>query len=222
LTTRWVAVTSLAACLASAPASAQALRAGKSELSASPVFTLGKNYGFPVGASAKTDSGFGLGIQWHYNFDGYWSAGLDAEIRGADYIGTAAPSAPSPTPAFSFDARTRTTTLRLAFDYNFSPAQLTPFVTGGFGLAFVDAGLPGGSVSSGCVWYPYWGQICGGTVPSKTLMQVSYSGGVGVRYDLKPEPYFLRALYDTAWINYGSSVGKLTYQQFRIDFGVRF
>jgi hypothetical protein len=137
-----VVVTSLAACLASAPASAQALRAGKSELSASPVFTLGKNYGFPVGASAKTDSGFGLGIQWHYNFDGYWSAGLDAEIGGADYTGTAAPSAPSATPAFSFDARTRTTTLRLAFDYNFSPAQLTPFVTGGFGLAFVDAVFP--------------------------------------------------------------------------------
>ena len=43
-----------------------------------------------------------------------------------------------------------------------------------------------------------------------------------MRYDLKPEPYFFRALYDTVWINYGSSVGKLTDQQFRIDFGVKF
>src|SRR5262245_34008992 len=112
LTILRAAAAGLAACLASATASGQELRAGKSELSLSPVFTLGKTYRFPVDASAKTVSGFGLGVQWHYNFDGHWSAGLDAEFRGADYTGTAVPSAPSATPAFSFDADISTSTLR--------------------------------------------------------------------------------------------------------------
>lgn len=212
----------LGACLASAPAWAQALRAEKSELSVSPVFTAAKTYGFPTGASARTQSGFGLGIQWHYNFDGYWSAGLDAEVSAADYTGTAAPSQPNPAPAFSFDTRIRTTALRFAFDYNFSTSQFTPFVTGGVGLAFVDANLPTGSAPAGCVWYPYWGQVCGGGVPTRTLVQLNYSGGVGVRYDFRPQAYFLRALYDTAWTEYGSSVGRTTSQQLRVDFGVRF
>ena len=219
---KWASAAGLAACLVAAPAAAQALRAGKSELSVSPVFTAGKHYGFPSGASSKTDSSYGLGIQWHHNFDGHWSAGLDGEFSRADYTGTAAPAAPSATPPFSFDARIQTTTLRLAFDYSFSSSQLTPFVTGGFGLAFVDTNLPTGSALNACVWYPYWGQICGGAVPTKTMVQVSYSGGVGVRYDLNPEPYFLRALYDTAWIDFGGSIGKNTYSQLRVDFGVKF
>jgi opacity protein-like surface antigen len=213
---------SLAACLACAPASAQDLRAGKSELSASPVYTLGKHYGFQSGAGAKTDSGFGLGIQWRHNFDGHWSSGLDLETGGADYTGTAVPSDPNAGPEFSFDTHIRTTTLRLAFDYNFSTAQFTPFVTGGVGLAFVDANLPTSSATGACVWYPYWGQICGGSVPTGTLVQLSYSGGVGVRYDLRPEPIFFRALYDTAWVEYGSSGGRKTSPQFRLDIGIRF
>jgi opacity protein-like surface antigen len=211
-----------AACLVSAGAWAQALRAGKSELSVSPVFTAGKSYGFPSGASSKTDSSYGLGVQWHHNFDGHWSAGLDAEFSRADYTGTAAPAAPNPAPPFSFDSRIQSTTLRLAFDYNFSSSQFTPFVTGGVGLAWVDTNLPTGSALPACVWYPYWGQICGGSVPTKTAIQLSYSGGVGVRYDLQPEPYFVRALYDTAWVDFGASIGKNTFSQFRVDFGVKF
>src|SRR5882672_2546972 len=145
-----------AAVLASADAAAQGtVRGGTAELSASPVYTAGRNYSFPNGASAKTDGATGIGIQWAYNFDDHWSAGVEGAFSGADYAGSAAPAAGNTNPAIGFTARAETTTLHMAMTYHISTEQFTPFVTVGAGLTGIDASIPDGPAASGCFWYPY-------------------------------------------------------------------
>jgi len=206
--------------LASADAGAQGARAGKAELSLSPVLTAGKNSNFANGASAKSDAAVGLGIQWAYNFDDHWSAGVEGAFSGADYAGNAAPAAGNNNPAIAFSARAETTTLRMAMTYNISTAEFTPFVTVGAGLTRIDTDVPTGAIP-GCFWYPYWGQVCN-DAPARVLTEFSYSAAVGVRYDLRSQPVFFRAAYNREWIKFGGGTGALPYDQLRVDLGVRF
>ncbi|HVQ61591.1 MAG TPA: outer membrane beta-barrel protein [Burkholderiales bacterium] len=207
--------------LAAADATAQeTLRAGKAELSLSPLFTAAKNSNFPNGASAKSDSATGFGIQWAYNFDDHWSAGIEGAVSGVDYAGNAAPAVGNNNPAIAFNAHAETTTLRMAMTYNIITAQFTPFVTVGAGLTRIDTNVPNGAVP-GCFWYPYWGQVCN-DVPARILTEFSYSAAVGVRYDLRSQPVFFRAAYNREWINFGGSTGSLPYDQLRVDLGVRY
>lgn len=212
-----------AAVLASAGVPAQGmLRGGKYELSASPIFTQGGTYSFANGSSAKTETSAGFGIQWAYNFDEHWSSGMDGAFSGADYAGNATPGAGNPGAPFAFSTRLETITFRFNTTYHFIAAQFTPFVTLGIGATSTDTNTPTAPSSPACVWYPYWGQVCASTAPTKNLTDFSYNAGVGVRYDMRPEPYFFRALYNRLWVDLGGSTGTIDYDQIRIDFGVRF
>lgn len=203
-------------------ASAQeTLRGGKTELSVSPIFTTGRNYSFANGAGAKTEPAFGLGIQWFHSFDEHWSAGLDMAFSGADYSGTVAPQAGNPGPAFTYTSRIETSTFRLGATYNFSAKQFTPFFTGGAGVSWIDSKLQAGPGTPVCWWYPYYGQVCTDSVPNKVLTKFTYNAGFGVRYDWR-EPYFVRAAYDRAWVDFNGNTGTVAYDQFRVDFGIRF
>jgi len=220
---RGVAVAAAAAALlVQATAFAQAVRGGQYELSGSPIFTVGKTQNFAYGGSAEFDYGWGLGIQWAYNFDDHWSAGIEGAFSGADYSGTAAPGAGNANPAITFSSRAETTTVRLAATYNFITSQFTPFVSAGVGGTWINTRIQTGPSVPVCFWYPYYGQVCSGTVPTKVLAEFSYNAGVGVRYDLRPEPYFFRAVYNREWVNFGGNTGTLPFDQWRIDFGIKF
>jgi Outer membrane protein beta-barrel domain len=209
--------------LAWASASAQGtLRGGKTELSASPVFTAGKNYSFANGAGAKTDSAFGLGIQWFHSFDDYWSAGLDMVFSGANYSGSVSPQVGNPGPTFTYDSRIETSTFRLGATYNFRAAQFTPFFTGGAGASWINAYPQNGPGTPVCWWFPYYGQVCTDSAPNKVLTKFTYNAGLGLRYDWRPDPYFVRAAYDRAWVDFNGNTGTVAYDQLRIDFGIRF
>jgi len=212
-----------AAVLAWGSASAQGtLRGNKTELSIAPIYTTGRNYTFANGAGAKTDPTFGLGVRWFYSYDEHWSAGLDMAFTGADYSGTVSPQAGNPSPAFTYDSRIETTTLRLGATYNFSAAQFTPFFSGAVGLSWIDPNPQSGPGTPVCWWYPFYGQVCTDSVPAKALIRFNYSAGVGVRYDWRPDAYFVRAAYDRVWVEFNGITGTVACDQFRIDFGVRF
>jgi opacity protein-like surface antigen len=215
----------LVAALASASVLAQApemLRGGRYELSGSPIFTAGKTYNFANGARSKTDVGVGLAFQWAYNFNDHFAAGFDFAFSGADYVGTASPDAGNPNAALTFDTRIETSTVRLAGTYNFLASQFTPFVSAGLGVTWIDTNIPTGPAVPVCWWYPYYGQVCSSAVPTRVQTEFSYNAGIGLRYDLRPEPYFFRAAYNRAWIEFGGNTGSVAYDQYRIDFGVRF
>jgi hypothetical protein len=203
-------------------ASAQGtLRANKTEISIAPIYTTGRNYAFSNGASAKTEPSFGLGIQWFHSFDEYWSAGLDMTFSGADYTGTVSPQIGNPGPAFTYGSRIETSTFRLGATYNFRAAQFTPFFTGGVGVSFVDAVPKNAPGPPMCWWYPYVGQECTDSVANKVLVKFNYNAGFGVRYDWRA-PYFVRAAYNRSWVYFNGNTGTVTYDQFQIDFGIKF
>ena len=209
--------------LASAAAFAQgATRAGTYELSAGAIYTEASNYGFLSGASAKTDAAFGLGIQWAYNFNEHFAAGIDGAFSGADYQGVVTPAAGNNNAPFTYNGRLETTTLRVSGIFNFSSSQFTPFVTAGFGMSWVDTNIPTGPSQPVCWYYPYYGEICTDATPTKVTSNFSYNTGAGLRYDMRPDPYFIRLLYNVTWVDMGGAAGTIPYYQIRFDFGTKF
>jgi len=197
-------------------------REGKYEFSMSPIWTMGRTYDFANGASAKTDVGWGLGLNWAYNFDSHWSAGIEGSWGWADYTANVAPGTGATT-SRNYNSSIDTGLLRFVGTYNFSPNQFTPFVTAGLGAVYIDTNIPSGPSTSTCWWYPYWGYVCGTSTPTKSSTEFTYNAGIGVRWDApRPNSFFLRGLYNREWVDFGGYAGTLAWDQIRIDFGIKF
>jgi opacity protein-like surface antigen len=197
-------------------------RQGKYEFSLSPIWTQGATYNFSNGASAKTDVGWGLGLNWAYNFTNNLSAGIEASWGTADYHATVAPGTGAP--GFrTYDSSIDTGLLRAVGTYNFMQNQFTPFVTAGLGAVYIDTNIPTGPTTPVCWWYPYWGYVCGGSTPTKSATEFTYNAGVGIRWDApRPNSFFFRGLYNREWVDFGGYAGTIGWNQFRLDFGIKF
>jgi hypothetical protein len=111
-----------------------------------------------------------------------------------------------------------TSSLQVNAVYYFMAGDFTPFVQGGFGTTYVDSNIPNGDYSgSTCYWDPYWGYVCGTYVPTKTSSNISYSGGVGARYDVNRQ-FAVQGSYNMLYIDAPQAGGKPSFDIFRMDF----
>jgi opacity protein-like surface antigen len=210
--------------LLSAAAMAQSAdRAGRGEFSISPIWTEGRTYNFDNGANAKSDTGWGLGLNWAYNFDNRMSAGVEMAWGSANYSGTVAPGNGNTNSAYKYNGTIDTGTLRFVGTYYFTPNQLAPFVTAGIGATYVDTNIPTGPTVPVCWWYPYYGYVCDGATPTKATTAFSYNAGLGVRYDAgRGNAFFMRGFINREWVDFGGMAGTLYWDQLRLDFGWKF
>jgi len=216
---KYVLIATLA--LVAAPAWAQEVqRAGKGEFYLSPVFTPGKSYNFGGGATAKTDTGFGLAMGYTYNVNQKVSIGGEFAWSDADYQATIQPAAGNPGSAQTINASLESWTVRFLGNYNFSTRAFTPFVSGGLGWTTIDTNIPTGLPQNVCWWYPYWGQYCGTYVPTATTTKFSYNANIGLRYDFGQG--FVRAQVGSQWVSFGGDYGTDSWTQYRLDFGAKF
>jgi opacity protein-like surface antigen len=85
----------------------------------------------------------------------------------------------------------------------FLKGNLTPFVSGGIGIAKVDANIEGGPGT-------------GAYVPSRTENDMSYSAGIGVRYDVSRQ-FSLQGSYNKAWIDMSKASSVPDFGVWRLD-----
>jgi opacity protein-like surface antigen len=153
------------------------------------------------GSRAEVNSDFGMGIGFGYNFNdhfqlsglfGWKSRSYDATIANTD--GTTQRAA----------GTLNSSTLALNATYFFMPTGLTPYVSAGIGSTFMDSNIPTGQGSTACWWDPWWGYICNTYTPTLTETALSYTAGLGVRWDLTPV-ISLQAGYNRMWIDASKS-----------------
>jgi Outer membrane protein beta-barrel domain len=196
-------------------------RGGKWELTLQPQYTHSQSFDSGNGSSGTVDSALGFGFGVGYNLNNHFSLGGDFFWNSANYNATVAGAGSNAGTNYTVSGVLNTSTIRFNATWNFLPGDFTPFVIGGIGSTYVDTNIPNGPPSNVCWWDPWWGYYCGSYVPTKTAYYVSYSGGLGLRWDLDRN-IFLRAVGIRQWIDASSSLGTVWSDQYRFDVGFKF
>lgn len=212
----------LGALLFVAAADAFAQRPGSDEWSLNLLVVGTKGYQFDGGASARNDGGVGIGLSIARNLNDYFAVGVDATLSEFDYRASVAPATGNPGAGFDSSGNMETAALRLHATYYLLARPVTPFLTAGLGVTFLDTNLASDPPANGCWVYPWYGQVCGATAPKTTLTRFSYGAGAGLRVDLPRRHGFVRALLSGEWIEFSGARGAVGYVQLRADWGISF
>jgi opacity protein-like surface antigen len=112
-------------------------------------------------------------------------------------------------------------TMALNGTYYFLASDITPFVSGGIGWTFLDTNIPSGSSSTGCYWDPWWGYTCTSYVPTQTENDVSFNGGLGLRWDVT-RSFALQASYNKMWVDISGASGMPDFDVYKMDLIFKF
>ena len=69
--------------------------------------------------------------------------------------------------------------------YNIIDGPLTPYISGNFGVSFVDTGIKDGGGYDSCYYDPFYGYVCGVYETTKTSTDFTYGASIGLRYDFE-------------------------------------
>jgi opacity protein-like surface antigen len=197
-------------------------RAGKWEFTLQPQYTHAQTFDTGNGSGGKIDSTLGFGFGVAYNMNNNLQLGGELTWGTANYSATIAPAAGNPNPAQSVVGTLQSNTIRFNAAWNFiANGAFTPFVTGGVGSTFIDTNIPAGPPTNVCWWDPWWGYYCGVYTPTRSAYYVSYNAGLGLRWEVDRN-IFVRAVANRVWIDAGSSLGTISTDQYRFDFGFEF
>jgi hypothetical protein len=195
---------------------------GSNEYSLNLLVVGSKHYAFEGDATARNDGGAGIGLSIARNLNDYFAVGADATLSEFDYRATVAPGTGNAGPGFDASGSMETAALRFHATYYLLARRLTPFVTAGLGVTFLDADLASDPPTNACWIYPWYGQVCSDKAPKTTLARLSYGVGAGLRLDLPGRQGFLRAFVSGEWLEFAEARSTVGYVQLRADFGVRF
>ena len=195
-------------------------RKGHWEVMLGPQYTLAKNLGFEGGTTAKIEDTVGFALQIGYNLNDHWNLAGMFSWSEPDYHALVQPVAGNPSPARSTSGSLRTNTFGFAVTYHFLKGPLTPYVDANVAGTHVHTDIADGPPVFGCYWDPWYGQICGGSQPTKSDTFLSYGVGGGLRWDIN-QVFFLRTGVRQQWIDF-SHTGTPSFTVVKLDFGFKF
>jgi opacity protein-like surface antigen len=108
-----------------------------------------------------------------------------------------------------------TWTPRVGVNFNLLEGDLTPYVTGGVGWSFIDTNVPDGRAQSACWWDPWFGYVCGTFQDTKSLDELTYNVGVGLRWDLGSS-ISLRLGYERHWLELDQATSTPGFDQLKV------
>lgn len=213
-----IAVGALLAACAVGAAAQNFPRAQKWDFTLQPMYTASQSFSGADGSSAKLDSALGFGLGFAYNLNNHFSVGGEFVWSQGNYTATYAQDG-NPANTATSRGTLWSNTFRMNATWNILASDITPFVTAGLGSSYVNTNIPNGLPSNGCYWDPWWGYICGTYTPTKSSTNLSWMGGVGVRWDITRD-FFMRGLVSRLWVD--ASNATPSFDQYRIDFGFKF
>jgi opacity protein-like surface antigen len=98
---------------------------------------------------------------------------------------------------------------------------VTPYVEAGLGLTRVDSNVADSPPVTGCWWDPWWGYICDSFYSTYGDTVTSYSGALGLRWDIN-NYYTMRAAYGLLVLDTRSGAADAEIDMWRIEFAWRF
>jgi opacity protein-like surface antigen len=109
------------------------------------------------------------------------------------------------------------TTISANGTYYFLSGKIQPFVSAGIGWTFVDTNIQSGAGSTSCWWDPWYGYICSSYVPTKTEDDLSYTAGLGVRFDVNRQ-FSMSLGYYRMWLDINKAATMPEFDNYRLDF----
>ena len=158
-------------------------------------------------AAASLDSDLGIALTFGYRFSERLELTFGVDWNNIDYNATVVsdgvPLLPNGT-EIAVSGELEAFTPRMGINFNFIDGPITPYVSGMIGYAFIDTNIPSGPAQGGCYWDPWYGQICGTWQPTRSVEDLVYGAGVGVRWDVN-DAWSMRFGYEKRWIDSNGS-----------------
>ena len=105
--------------------------------------------------------------------------------------------------------------------FNLLDGPLTPFAELGFGWTEVDSNIATTPPITGCWWDPWWGYVCDTFYNTYSKTRETYSGELGIRYDM-PNGVSLKGSYGITQISTTKSTDDADLDVFRFVVSWRF
>jgi opacity protein-like surface antigen len=160
------------------------------------------------GTSVDLNDAWGLGLGLGYNINANFLVGGLFTWSSRNYNATWVKD--SDGTQGQYNGSMDSATLSLNGTYNILKGNITPFVTGGIGITWIDANIPSAPGETYCYWDPWLGYICGTYVPTKTETDFSCNIGAGVRWDINKD-FSLKGTYDLMWTDVKEASGSMPY-----------
>lgn len=196
-------------------------RGGTNEFSLGVMAIGSKHYAFEGGATARNEGGAGFALSVARNLNDYFAVGAEATFSRFDYRAGVAPGSGNAAAAFEADGTLETIGVRVNGTWHLLRGPVTPFLSAGIGVNFIDAELDRAPPSGACWIHPWYGQACG-SVPTSTLTRLGYGAGAGVRVDLPARQGFIRLMVGGEWLDIAEATSQVGFVQMRADFGLTF
>ncbi|HEY8539411.1 MAG TPA: outer membrane beta-barrel protein, partial [Steroidobacteraceae bacterium] len=167
--------------------------------------------GFRGGSSVSTEDEVGVSIAVAYRFNSRFEVQLDLDSYSVDYDVSIVSDTREP---FRGRGTLDTVSPRFSATFNFLEGPLTPYVTAGIGWSFIDTNIPEGPAYLDCFWDPWWGRICERRQDTRTIDDLTYKAGLGLRWDFSPR-FTLRVGYEKKWIDFDEATSTPDFDQFK-------
>lgn len=175
---------------------------------------------FSGGSSASLDDDIGLALVFGYRFNERLELTFGLDWNTVDYDFNVA-SGTAGVLGFSGRGDLESFTPHVGLNFNFLENEITPYVTGKVGWAFIDTNIPDAPPQTACWWDPWWGYYCGTFQSTRSIDELAYDLGVGVRWDVS-DVVTLRFEYVKHWIDIGEATSTPDLDQIKLGIAARY
>ncbi len=184
------------------------------EFGAEAIYQFSTDVDFKRGSAASLDDDLGLAIVFAYRFNNRFDLQFSLDWNTVDYDVTVAPGGEG---LLGFTGRgdLESFTPRVAGTFNILEGDITPYITAGAGWAFIDTNIPNGPPETSCWWDPWWGYYCGTFQNTRSVDNLTYNVGAGVRWDVS-DTITLKLGYNRNWLDLKQASGTPGFDQIRL------
>src|SRR5688572_15584046 len=165
------------------------------------------------GSTAAIDSDVGLALTFGYRVNERLTVNFGIDWNTMDYSAFLV-SEDFPNLSATVDGELESFTPRVGVDFSFLEGPITPYVNGTLGYTFIDTNIPDGPPQTGCWWDPWYGQICGTWQETRSIEELVYGLGLGVRWDTS-DTLSVKFEYQKRWID-ASEAGSPDFDQLKL------
>jgi opacity protein-like surface antigen len=185
------------------------------------IYQFSKNVTFEGGSKASLDDDLGVALSFAYRFSPRLELLIGLDWNSIEYNVDVAPGDAAAGRGFSAHGDLEAWTPRVGMNFNFLEGPLTPYVTGAIGWSFIDTNIPDAPPQTACWWDPWFGYYCGTFQSTRSIDELAYDIGAGVRWDLS-STITLKLGYEKHWLDVSAATSTPGFDQLKLGFAGRY
>ena len=185
------------------------------------VYNFSQDISFDGGSHASIEDDLGVALSFTYRFSPRLEMFFALDWNSADYKVHVAPGDALAGLGFDATGELEYWTPRVGANFNFLDRPLTRYVTAAVGWSFIDTNIPDSPPQTACWWDPWFGYYCGTYQSTRSLDELVYDVGVGVRWDVS-STISLRLGYEKHWLDLGEATSTPGFDQLKFGIAARY